>query len=183
MRASQYGSNAVRTLKRHRVRVNIGDPECSLEPISSCETFFWISTVLKVKMAHQVWPAFDLDGNATSFNNQEIDAIREIVSRVSEAYSPFNIDVTTVDTEMLTIARRCESSSGMFKGATVGGSTGIRGFSSASVSNTGYVFPNALAYGTKYIALAAIHEAGHGFGLYHQSDWSGSSMVRGIFKW
>ena len=42
-------------------------------------------------------PAFDLDGNPNAFSTTELAAINEIWSRVAEAYSPFNINVTTVD--------------------------------------------------------------------------------------
>src|SRR5262249_50027290 len=42
-------------------------------------------------------PVFDLDGDSTSFGSGELAAIQEIWARVSEDYSPFNVDVTTVD--------------------------------------------------------------------------------------
>src|SRR5258706_4281560 len=42
-------------------------------------------------------PAYDTDGDETSFSPTENDQIREIWSRVVEKYSPFNVDVTTVD--------------------------------------------------------------------------------------
>src|SRR5206468_1200389 len=42
-------------------------------------------------------PAYDRDGNPASFNDQELSDIQEIWARVAERYSPFKIDVTTVD--------------------------------------------------------------------------------------
>lgn len=43
-------------------------------------------------------PAFDLDGDRTSFAQVEIDAINEIRERVAEDFAPFNINVTTQPT-------------------------------------------------------------------------------------
>src|SRR6266545_1689548 len=42
-------------------------------------------------------PAYDIDGDATSYSSTELDRIHEIWMRVAEIYSPFNINVTTVD--------------------------------------------------------------------------------------
>src|SRR5687767_8676867 len=41
--------------------------------------------------------AYDQDGLATSFSTGELASIQEIWSRVAEKYSPFNIDITTID--------------------------------------------------------------------------------------
>jgi hypothetical protein len=38
---------------------------------------------------------FDVDGDLTSFNTNELAAIREVWQRVSEDYAPFNVNVTT----------------------------------------------------------------------------------------
>src|SRR5262249_9697043 len=42
-------------------------------------------------------PAFDQDGDRSTFSDSEIASITEIWTRVSEDYAPFNVDVTTVD--------------------------------------------------------------------------------------
>src|SRR5262249_48013815 len=42
-------------------------------------------------------PAYDVDGDPNTFNQRELSNIDEIWSRVAELYSPFNINVTTVD--------------------------------------------------------------------------------------
>src|SRR5688572_5272490 len=47
-------------------------------------------------------PAYDQDGDATTFSDGEMTSIRDIWARVAEKYSPFNLDVTTVDTGNLT---------------------------------------------------------------------------------
>src|SRR5262245_44252135 len=44
-----------------------------------------------------VTTAFDQDGKTDSFTNGELNSIREIWSRVAEKFSPFKVDVTTVD--------------------------------------------------------------------------------------
>src|SRR2546427_10732730 len=41
-------------------------------------------------------PAYDLDGDPTSFNDTELSNIRQIWARVAEKFSPFNVDVTTI---------------------------------------------------------------------------------------
>ena len=41
-------------------------------------------------------PAFDQDGDPTTFSAGELSAIQEAWARVAEKYSPFNIDVSTV---------------------------------------------------------------------------------------
>lgn len=40
-------------------------------------------------------PAYDIDGDLTTFSAQELSNIQQIWAAVAEAYSPFN--VTTVD--------------------------------------------------------------------------------------
>src|SRR5690349_16215399 len=42
-------------------------------------------------------PAYDQDGDPSTFSSGELSSINQIWQRVAEKYSPFNIDVTTVD--------------------------------------------------------------------------------------
>src|SRR5688500_6537945 len=42
-------------------------------------------------------PAYDRDGDGSTFSDAELDAIRQIWARVSEKFSPFSISVTTVN--------------------------------------------------------------------------------------
>src|SRR5690349_7034259 len=44
-----------------------------------------------------VVPAYSTDSDTANFSSRELSNIREIFVRVAEKYSPFNIDVTTVD--------------------------------------------------------------------------------------
>ncbi len=118
-------------------------------------------------------PAFSIDGDYNSFSTAEIDAITEIWQRVSEDYAPFNIDVTTVEPGSFAngdALRVVIGGNSSWYGGTVGGLGYINSFTD-SVVNTVYVFPDHLAKNAKYIAEASSHEAGHGFGLRHQSKY------------
>ncbi|HSI32792.1 MAG TPA: pre-peptidase C-terminal domain-containing protein [Tepidisphaeraceae bacterium] len=124
-------------------------------------------------------PAYHTDGDASTFSVAELAAVREIWARVSEKYAPFDIDVTTEAPPALTnkVAFRIVIGG---DGAWFGGSSGVTWFNSFSDfhPNTGYVFAKNLANGTvTYVAEAAAHEAGHGFGLQHQSTYSGSTLT------
>lgn len=121
-------------------------------------------------------PAFSIDGDYSSFSTAEIDAITEIWQRVSEDYAPFNIDVTTVEPDSFAngeAMRVVIGGNSSWYGGTVGGLGYINSFTD-SIVNTVYVFPDHLAKNARYIGEAASHEAGHGFGLRHQSAYNGS---------
>jgi hypothetical protein len=126
-----------------------------------------------------VTPAYDTDGDAGTFTAGELSNIQEIWSRVSEIYSPFNINVTTVDPGNLTDGVTTEvviGGTGSWYGSA-GGVAYIGAFSNGA-SNIAWVFPKMLANGnTKYTAEAISHEAGHTFGLQHQSKYSGSTKT------
>ena len=116
-------------------------------------------------------PAFDRNGDATSFSLSELQAISEIWARVSEKFSPFNLDVTTVNPGALTdqqAYRVVIGGNGSWYG-NAGGVAHLGGFYDPAGSNTAWVFsaPSQLST-VKSIAEAVAHEAGHGFGLQHQ---------------
>lgn len=118
---------------------------------------------------------FDQDGDATTFSENEISTIREIWARVSEDYAPFNIDVTTIDPGNFANGAAVRLAIGGnysdWFGHAAGGVAYVGGFTN-SASNTGYVFSDALGRGNaRYVAEATSHEAGHLFGLLHQSTW------------
>lgn len=122
-------------------------------------------------------PVFSTDSDASTFNDAEVAIINEIWSRVSEKYSPFNVNVTTElpanqsRGSFLRIA--IGGSSSDWLGSAAGGVAYMNSFSNSSslYPPTGYVFPPQLANNAKYIAEAAAHEAGHTFGLFHQSQY------------
>lgn len=133
-------------------------------------------------------PVFDRDGDATTFSDTELLAIQEIWARVAEDYAPFNIDVTTIDPGVLTervVAHIAIGGNGSWYGSSAGGVAYVGGFYN-SAPNVGYVFEDNLS-SAKSIADAASHEAGHLFGLSHQSLWSDTTLVssynRGNADW
>jgi hypothetical protein len=124
-------------------------------------------------------PAYDQDGDASTFSDAELASIKEIWARVSEKYSPFNIDVTTVDPGSYPIGkvlRVVVGGNGSWAGGGYGGISYVNAFTSGP--NTSWVFPANLGNGTPlYTAEAVSHESGHAFGLQHQSTWSGTTKT------
>jgi hypothetical protein len=126
-------------------------------------------------------PAYDRDGNPSTFSESELSSINEIWRRVAEDYAPFNVDVTTIAPGSLTnrvVAHiAIGGSSYDWYARSAGGVAYVGGFYN-SAPNVGYVFDDNLGNGNpKYVAEAASHEAGHLFGLQHQAKWSGTTLV------
>jgi hypothetical protein len=127
-------------------------------------------------------PAFDQDGNLSSFSSAEIAAIREIWARVAEDYAPFNIDVTTIEpgsfADRAAVRVAVGGNWSDWFGASAGGVAYVGAFTSAT-PNIAFVFSKALGGGNaRYVAEAAAHEAGHLFGLSHQSTYAGSALAQ-----
>jgi titin len=122
-------------------------------------------------------PAYTTDGDANNFSMDELANIQQIWARVAEAYSPFNINVTTVDPgnldNQVTTRVVIGGNGSWLPGA--GGVAMVGGFYNGS-SNICWVF-SALFGSPKTIADAAEHESGHTFGLLHQSKYSGSTKT------
>jgi hypothetical protein len=125
-------------------------------------------------------PAFNLDADPSSFSAQEISVISEVWQRVAEIYSPFNLNVTTVqppDTSHgHTMIVAIGGSYNDWYHQPAGGVTYTGSFANPYEPNISHVFVDGTGGVAKYIAVAAAHEAGHGFGLDHQSvlDSSGN---------
>lgn len=117
-------------------------------------------------------PAYDVDGDASTFSDAELVAINEIWERIAEKYSPFNINVTTVNPGTLAngyALRVVIGGDGTWTEQSCGGLAYVGSFTNSD-PNTVYVFSDNLAGGQPiYVAEAAAHEAGHAFGLDHQS--------------
>jgi hypothetical protein len=125
-----------------------------------------------------VTPAFDTDGDDTTFSVGDLASINEICARVAEKYSPFNVNVTTVDPgsyNNLVADRVVIGGRGAWSGGLYGGISYVGAFVN-SLPNTGWVFSENLLNVTKYIAEAAAHEAGHMFGLQHQSVYDSNGV-------
>src|SRR5262245_3542594 len=117
-------------------------------------------------------PVFDQDGDATTFSDGELTTIRKIWSVVAEDFSPFNINVTTVEPGTIANGRAIRAAIGgdsAWLGGGAGGVAYVDSFTN-SIPNTVYVFADELANGYwRYVGEATSHEAGHSFGLDHQS--------------
>ncbi|MFI5378323.1 MAG: PKD domain-containing protein [Tepidisphaerales bacterium] len=126
-----------------------------------------------------VVPAYDQDGDPTTFSDGELASIQEIWARVAEMYSPLNINVTTVMPSDFNIKHALEVTIGG-DGSWAGGLGGVSrvGEFWLGTQREAFVFPANLSNGTpKYVADAAAHEAGHAFGLNHQSTYSGTTKT------
>lgn len=125
-------------------------------------------------------PAYDSDGDPTTFSAAELASITEIFNRVAEKYSAFNINITTVDPGTLqdrVSAKVVFGGAGAWLGSQAGGVAYVGGFSN-SASNVAWVFTNNLGNGyAQYAGEAAAHESGHLMGLQHQGQWSGTTLV------
>lgn len=127
-----------------------------------------------------VVPVYDIDGDPTTFSAVELANIQAIWQRVSEKYSPFEINVTTVNPGSLTekvVTRVDIGGNGSWSGGTYGGIAYVGGFFNSS-PNIAFVFTANLGNGApSYTAEACSHEAGHTFGLNHQSSYSGTTKT------
>ncbi|MBC8063597.1 MAG: PEP-CTERM sorting domain-containing protein [Chlorobia bacterium] len=135
-------------------------------------------------------PAYTIDGDGTTFNLAETQAIKDTWARFANAYRGFNINVTTVDPAAagLTDAQRIAFyDQKQYFGHTIFGGTNTWYGSAGGVSyvgtaqnantfsggHTNWVFPvNGTGTSAKTMSAAGIHEDGHILGLSHQRDES-----------
>ncbi|MBI1309979.1 hypothetical protein GC176_01630 [bacterium] len=127
-----------------------------------------------------VTPAYDTDGDPSSFSNIELETIQGIWERIVEDYSPFDVDITTEEpTDLGDLMRTGPNdqrwgvrvafggSSFDWLGAGAGGVAFLGSFND-SIDTPCYVFPAQLGNGQeKATAEAASHEVGHTLGLSH----------------
>src|SRR5262245_24620426 len=127
-----------------------------------------------------VTPAFDLDGDPTTFTADELVRIEAIWERVAEDYSPFDVDVTTEFPGLDRLQNTGGSDDRWGIRAIVGGNgswwgavAGIAEIGSVDWdTDTGcLIFEDALPNGDEKVPAEAItHEAGHTLGLRHDGD-------------
>lgn len=125
-------------------------------------------------------PAYDIDGDPTTFSDTELANIQKIWQQVAEDYAPFNINVTTVQPASFAngVSQRVAiGGDGLWSGGLYGGVSYVDSFTN-SYQNTSFVFSENTGNGNaKYTAEAVSHEAGHAFGLEHQSQYNTSGTL------
>jgi PKD repeat protein len=132
---------------------------------------------------------FDLDGNPSSFNHDELAFIKRVWQRVAEDFAPFRVNVTTQDPGLEAL-RKTSSGDDAFGVRVVisptswygGGGVAYVGSFSWSSDTPCFVFTSALSNWEKAIAECTSHEAGHTLGLKH-SGASGTEYYAGHGNW
>lgn len=135
-------------------------------------------------------PAYDTNGNAASFSDQELAEIRRMWAFVAERFSPFNVNVSTKPAP-----HYLNLQNGKDFVVVVGGTghwynskkdggpalgVAMKGSFYNNYFNVGFVFSKNSGFDSTdqlEMAHAIAHEAGHGYGLEHQADWSGNTLV------
>ncbi len=118
-------------------------------------------------------PAFTTDADALNFSEAELTNIRNIFAWVAEKFSPFTINVTTIDPGFAEDSRNMTciigGSASDWLGQTAGGIADIDGFVDGG-ENTCFAFSVGVSAATieRFIGETVAHEAGHLIGLKHQ---------------
>jgi len=88
-------------------------------------------------------PAYDSDGDTTTYSPAEVAQIEEIWARVAEDFSPFDVNVTTVPPPGTAALQINVGGDGAFLVASTVGFQAIQGsFSDPLLANIGFAFPN-----------------------------------------
>jgi hypothetical protein len=136
-------------------------------------------------------PAYDVDGDESTFTQHELDNIVAIWKAVAEDYAPFNINVTTVEPAVLAPGVSIAGANKVAQRVAIGGTpdilglgTGTAGYAyinafTSSVANVAYVMPASFTSRDTPTSMADFisHEAGHAFGLRHQSVYDASGTL------
>ncbi len=140
--------------------------------------------------------AYSIDSDP-GFNATELARIAGVWQRVAEDYAPFDVDVTTEDPGPAAITRSSVSdteygtrvvispTNTIYSSCNCGGVAYIGVFdttSSHAYMQPAWVFTRGVGTGSKNIAEAASHEAGHNLGLGHDGS-SSSSYYSGHGVW
>lgn len=142
--------------------------------------------------------AYNAESGGFDFTPTEVANIHAMWSRVAEKYSPFNINVTTVDPAVAagqvaddTMRQNFYDAQPFLMHTIIGTRLGAGtpgGISYLGVADeiqtgsngkhTNFVFSTFRPTEIKDIGEAIAHENGHALGLYHQSDYVGNTLVR-----
>ncbi len=120
-----------------------------------------------------VFPAFNTEGDPSSFSDAELIEIQQIFQNVAEDYLPFNVNVTTADPGLAALTKsgpgdttwgirsvHTQATSGF--GSGIGGVAFLNSFDDA-IDNPCFSFNK----GTNNGAMTQSHEIGHTLGLRH----------------
>lgn len=139
-------------------------------------------------------PAWDLDGDRTTFNSTERSRIIAIWKSVAEDFAAFDVDVTTEEPDPMRLVRAdynddefgtrvlispIASYFGNYGGLAYVGIFDYVG----DTYQPALVFPEKLANAVKYISEACSHEAGHNLGLSHDGTTTGDAYYAGHADW
>lgn len=128
-------------------------------------------------------PAYDTSGNAGSFTDQELSQIRRIWTFVAERFSPFNLNVSTKAAPATLVNKKHMVIAVGGTGAWYGGQAmgvALLGSFYTTRPNVGFAFTKHPQFsGDDQVEMGHViaHEAAHGFGLEHQSEWDGNTLV------
>jgi hypothetical protein len=119
-------------------------------------------------------PPMNFDGTAATLSPREWGLIQDVWGRVAEDFAPFDIDVTTEQPAHMRDGREMRIAFGgtwsdWYDAETSGihiGETFLGDEPNVTYVFSEYIGPNAAA-----LATTASHEAGHAFGLEHQSTY------------
>ncbi len=132
--------------------------------------------------------AFSLDADFTTFDDAEQLAIKRVWQRVSEDYSPFDVDVTTERPAVFTtrtaqalITRSTDANGDSNPSSTGGGVSYVDVFALKNYANyrPAWIYFNNLDEDESYISEATSHELGHNFGLSHDGITGGTEYYGG----
>lgn len=130
-------------------------------------------------------PAWTLDGNASTFNDNERTLIQEIWQRVAEDFAPYDVDVTTADPGAAGIVRSGSGDQVFGARALITPSNAVGKLCGGECVGIAYldvfdqvggssqpvwVFPQFYGDSAKGIAETVSHEVGHNLNLEHDGN-------------
>jgi len=128
-------------------------------------------------------PAFDFEGGTGTFTSNELDRIQKIWARVAEAFSPFDVDVTTEEPALNDLRNTGGTDDRWGIRVAIGGTdSGVLGISAGGVAyltsfnwdtdTPCFAFSDTLFDDEKFTADVIVHEVGHTLGLGHDGRTS-----------
>jgi hypothetical protein len=147
---------------------------------------FGVWTVTPTPAYDSVSPS-DPGYDPTTFSATDLAYINEIWKRVSEKYSPFNVNITTVDpgTYPDRVAfKMVVGGNGIWNGGAWAGIARQGGFYDPNVPNnsTAFAFSEVVNGVPKWVAETIAHYSGQALGLYYQSVYNAQGTLVNTFN-